>query len=155
MPICEQMMERRVEFHETDRAGMVHYSNYFRYLDTAVGEFFRALAQPGPLTRYWGGTKDEEMDWVYVSASCDFKKPAQFDDLVRIHLGVKRIGNKSLTFAVSFQRAGEEIARGEAVIVCSQGMQGQPRTLPIPPEIRERISVAPWCEEKQPAAPGQ
>ena len=150
MPEYEHVLERRVEFFDTDRAGMVHYSNYFKYLDTAVGEFFRALGLPGPLTQVWGGTKDQELDWPYVSASCDFKKPAQFDDLLRIHIWVKRIGNKSLTFEVSFQKEGDELARAQAVTVCSKGVQGQPRPLSIPDEIRDRICVAPWCAEQAP-----
>ncbi|HWP85451.1 MAG TPA: thioesterase family protein [Terriglobia bacterium] len=144
MTIGELSLQRRVEFHETDRAGLVHFSNYFRFLDTAVGEFFRALKLPGPLTRYWGGTQDDEMDWPYASASCDFKKPLQFDDLLEIHLWVKRIGTKSLTFGVSFRVSGEEVAAGQCVVVCSKGVQGQPRTIEIPAFIRERLCVPSW-----------
>ena len=146
MPIGEQFLQRRVEFHETDRVGMVHFSNYFKYMDTAVGEFFRALDLPGPLTRYWGGTRDEEWDWPYASVSCDFKKPLQFDDLLDIHIFLKRIGTKSLTFGVSFKKDGEEIAQGQMVVVCSQGIQGQPRTLEIPPFFRERLQVPAWVQ---------
>ena len=51
MQIGEWRVERRVEFHETDRVGMVHFSNYFRYMDSAVAEFFRALDLPGPLSQ--------------------------------------------------------------------------------------------------------
>jgi len=145
MPVCELEMKRRVEFNETDRVGMIHFSNYFKYLDTAVGEFFRSLGLPGPLTLYWGGTGENELDWPYVTVTCDFVKPAQFDDLVRVRLGVSKIGNKSLTFEVRFDKDGVEYARGRAVVVCSRGIQGQPKTLPIPPEIRERLALAPWC----------
>jgi len=146
MQIGEWRGERRVEFYETDRAGLVHFSNYFRYLDTAVGEFFRALGLPGPLTRTWGGTQDDELDWPYASVSCDFKKPLAFDDLVQIHLWVKRIGTKSLTFGVSYQIAGAEVAQGHAVVVCSMGVRGQPRTVEIPAMIRERLIVPPWAQ---------
>ena len=143
MPIGEHFLQKRVEFHETDRAGMIHFSNYFKYMDTAVAEFFRALGLPGPLTRYWGGTQDDELDWPYASVSCDFKKPAHFDDLLQIHIWVKRIGNKSLTFGFSFRKESEELAVGQAIVVCSRGVQGQPRTLEIPQEIRERLIVTP------------
>ena len=143
MPIGELTVQRRVEFHDTDRVGMVHFSNYFRYMDTAMGEFFRSLGLPGPLTRYWGGTKDEELDWPYASVSCDFKRPLQFDDVVDIRMWIKRIGTKSLTFGVSFSKNGEELAQGQCVVVCSQGIQGQPRTVEIPAFLRERLAVAP------------
>lgn len=143
--IGELVLHRRVEFHETDRAGLVHFSNYFRYLDTAVGEFFRSLQLPGPLTNYWGGTKDEEMDWPYASVSCDFKKPLHFDEVLEIHLWVSRIGTKSLTFGVIFRVGGTEVAAGQAVVVCSKGVQGQPRTVEIPPMIRERLAIPAWA----------
>jgi len=146
MPIGEYMLQRRVEFHETDRVGMVHFSNYFRYMDTAMGEFFRALKLPGPLTRYWGGTKDEELDWPYVSATCDFKEPLQFDDVVEIRIWVKKIGTKSLTFGISFKKEGVEVAAGRMVVVCSKGIQGHPQTIEIPAFIRERLAVPSWVE---------
>ena len=70
MPIGERFLQRRIEFHEADRVGIIHFSNYFKYADTAVAEFFRSLNLPGPLTRYWGGLQAEGVDWPYVSASC-------------------------------------------------------------------------------------
>ena len=153
MPIGEHFIQRRVEFHETDRVGMLHFANYFRYIDTAVGEFFRTLDLPGPLTRYWGGTQEDELDWPYASVTCEFKKPVQFDDLLRIHLWIQRIGNKSIRFGVSFAREGEEVARGHMTVVCSKGIQGQPRTVEIPSFLRERIAVPAWCQPAEDTGP--
>ena len=154
MPIGEHFTQKRVEFHETDRVGMAHFSNYFRYMDTAVAEFFRALQLPGPLTRYWGGNEDDEMDWPYVNVSCDFKKPAQFDDLIQIHIWVQRIGNKSLTFGISYQKESEELAVGQVTVVCSKGIRGQPKAIEIPPEIRQRIAVPSWYQAGRSPAQG-
>ncbi len=141
MGLSEHRLQRRVEFHETDRVGMVHFSNYFRYMDTAVCEFFRALALPGPLTDYWGGAGENELDWPYASVSCDFKRPLQFDDLVDIHIWVKRVGAKSLTFGISYMVGGAEAAAGQMVVVCSKGIQGHPHTVEIPAVIRERLNI--------------
>ena len=139
-------MQRRVEFHETDRVGMVHFSNYFRYMDTAVCEFFRALQLPGPVSNYWGGNKNNEYDWPYVSVACDFKRPLEFDDLVDIHIWVKRIGTKSLTFGISYQVAGAEVAAGQLTVVCSVGTQGKPQTVEIPQVIRASLVVPAWVQ---------
>ena len=140
--ISEHFMQRRVEFHETDQAGIIHFSNYYKYMDTAVAEFFRALALPGPLTNYWGGNQPDEFDWPYLKASCEFKKPARFDDLLQIRIQVTKIGNSSMNFAISFAREGEEIALGEILVVCCKTIDGLPRSQKIPSEIRERIAVA-------------
>lgn len=146
MPVGEHFLQRRVEFHDTDRVGLVHFSNYFRYMDTAVAEFFRALDLPGPLTNYWGGNKKDEYDWPYVSASCDFKNPLPFDALLDIHIWLKRIGTKSLTFGISYKVGNVEVARGQMVAVCSVGTQDQPHTVEIPAVIRERLAVPSWVE---------
>jgi acyl-CoA thioester hydrolase len=145
MPIGEHFLQRRVEFHETDRVGMVHFSNYFRYMDTAVCEFFRALALPGALTNWWGGNQNDEFDWPYASVSCDFKRPLPFDALLDIHIWLKRIGTKSLTFGISYQVGGVELAAGQMVVVCSIGTQDTPHTVEIPAAIRERLAVPPWA----------
>jgi len=39
----EFKLTRRVEFAETDMAGIMHYSNYFRFMETAEHAFFRSL----------------------------------------------------------------------------------------------------------------
>ena len=142
----EHFLQRRVEFHETDRVGMVHFSNYFRYMDTAVAEFFRALELPGPFTNYWGGNKHDEYDWPYASVTCDFKRPLPFYALLDIHVWLKRIGTKSLTFGISYQVGCMEVARGQMVVVCSIGTQDQPHTVEIPAVIRERLTVPSWVQ---------
>ena len=146
MPLGEHFMQRRVEFHETDRVGMVHFSNYFRYMDTAVCEFFRALQLPGPVTNYWGGNKNDEYDWPYASISCDFKRPVGFDDLLDIHIWVKRIGTKSVTFGISYKVAGAEVAAGQLTVVCSVGTQDRPQTVEIPKIIRDNLFVPAWVQ---------
>lgn len=142
MATSEYLMQRRVEFVDTDQAGIIHFSNYFKYMDTAVAEFFRSLNLPGPLTNYWGGTGANEFDWPYVKVSCEFKKPARFDDWVQIRLAVRKIGNKSMTFDISFRKEGEELARGEILAVCCKTVDGRPKGHDIPQEIRERIAEA-------------
>ena len=142
MPISELFLQRRVEFHETDQAGIIHFSNYFKYMDTAVAEFFRALGLPGPLTKYWGGIREDEIDWPYVRTTCEFRKPARFDDLLQIHIWVKKIGTKSMAFEISFRKGDEELARGEWIVVCCKTVGGQPMGQEIPHNIREKIAVA-------------
>jgi acyl-CoA thioester hydrolase len=146
MPIGEHKMQRRIEFHETDRVGLVHFSNYFRYMDTAVCEFFRSLGLPGPVSNWWGGNKNNEFDWPYATVSCDFKRPLPFDALLDIHIWLKRIGTKSLTFGISFKVGGEELAAGQMVVVCSIGTQDEPHTVEIPSAIRERLAVPAWAQ---------
>ncbi|MEC9055374.1 MAG: hotdog domain-containing protein, partial [Verrucomicrobiota bacterium] len=69
--------QRRVEFHETDLAGLVHFSNFYRYMETAEHEFMRSLGHP-----VHRQMNEIEIGWPRVSASCEFRKPARNDDVL-------------------------------------------------------------------------
>src|SRR5439155_7189320 len=57
---------RRVEFSETDMAGIVHYSNFFRYMEAAETQFFRSLGF-SLMTRQ----VQPPVGWPRVHAECD------------------------------------------------------------------------------------
>ena len=64
---------RRVEFHETDMAGIVHFSNFFRYMEAAEHEFLRSRGLSVVLD--WEG---QRLTFPRVAASCDFRRPLRF-----------------------------------------------------------------------------
>ena len=64
---------RRIEFSETDMAGIVHFSNFFRMMESAEHAFFRSL---GFSVHPEGGTTG----WPRVSATCDYLRPLRFED---------------------------------------------------------------------------
>ena len=86
---------RRVEFSDTDLAGIMHFSNFFRFMETAEHGFFRSLG----LSIFKDKTHPE-VGWPRVHAECDYDAPVTFDDQVEIHLLVK--AKKSKDGIVSF-----------------------------------------------------
>lgn len=76
----EYKTTRRVEFHETDMAGLMHFSNYFRYMETVEQAFLRSLG----FSVFKSG--DPPVSFPRVHAECDYKLPLQFEDEVEIHL---------------------------------------------------------------------
>lgn len=136
---------RRVEFSETDMAGIVHFSNFFRFMETAEHGFYRSLGFSVILDQF-----DPPLGFPRVHASCDYKKPLRFEDEVEIHLLVKEKRSRVLTYFFRFSRlprAGEEkrlVATGQVTIVCvAHHSDGRMEAVPIPPAIAERISPAP------------
>src|SRR5262245_9340224 len=91
---------RRVEFIDTDMAGIVHYSNFARYAEQAESEFFRALK----LTLVGMQPDGTKVGWPRVSCSFSFKAPAYFEDVLEIRITIQRIGVKSLTLNFEFVR---------------------------------------------------
>src|SRR5205807_376444 len=108
---------RRVEFSETDMAGIVHYSNFFKYMETAEHAFFRSLGF-SIVTR----NMESPVGWPRVHAECDFKQPLHFEDEVEIQLLVAEKRSKSLSYIFRFRKINVnpavEVARGKLTVVC-------------------------------------
>jgi len=130
---------RRVEFCETDMAGIVHFSNFYRWMEQAEHEFFRSLS----LKIVHPQTSGEIFGWPRVSASCRFESPAKYEDIIDVRLIVERIGVKSLTFKVSFSTGGRAVASGTMKTVCcvvdhGEGGKGL-RSIEIPSEYTTQL----------------
>ncbi len=135
--------QRRVEFSDTDMAGIMHYSNFFRFMETAEHGFYRALGFSVTMPE-----TNPRLGWPRVHAECDYRRPLRFEDLVEIHLLVAEKKTKALTYQFRFRKldgaAGEEVARGALTIVCvAHRPEGTMSAVPIPAEIAEKIEVAP------------
>lgn len=138
----EFKITRRVEFSETDMAGIVHFSNFFRFMEYAEHAFFRSLGYS-----IHGENEGITIGWPRVSAECEYFQPLYFEDDVQIHLLVADIRTRSIRYEFVFRRAGEpqEIARGRITAVCATKDEGTGKlaSVAIPEGIREKISVAP------------
>ena len=135
--------QRRVEFSDTDMAGIMHYSNFFRFMETAEHGFYRSLGFSVIMRDF-----DPPIGWPRVHAECDYKRPLRFEDLVEVHLLVAEKAKRSLTYLFRFRKLNaepvEEVATGKLTVVCvSHGPGGQMKAVPIPAVIADKIRVAP------------
>ena len=129
---------RRVEFHDTDLAGMMHFTGFFRAMETAEHELLRELG-----LSVIGQDDQGEIGWPRVSASCDFQSPAHFEDILDIEVSVAQLGEKSVTYAFHFTRDGLSLAKGEMASVCCRiRPDAPPSSIPIPEEIAEKLRKA-------------
>ncbi len=133
---------RRVEFAETDMAGIVHFSNFFRMMESAEHAFFRSLG-----FTIHGHADGTTIGWPRVSASCDYRAPLRFEEEVEIHLMVAEVRSRSIRYQFIFRRVadGTEIARGQVAAVCAtvDKTTGKLTPVPIPEPIRAAITAAP------------
>ena len=133
---------KRVEFSETDMAGIVHYSNFFRYMETAEHAFFRSLGFSVVTKQV-----DPPVGWPRVRAECEYKSPLRFEDEVEVHMLGTEKKSKSLTyqFRVRKLNAGPplEVARGAVTVVCVTHAHGKMTATSIPKSIADQIEVAP------------
>jgi YbgC/YbaW family acyl-CoA thioester hydrolase len=134
---------RRVEFFETDLAGIMHFSNFFRFMESAEHAFFRSLGFS--VTQSRDGL---EMCLPRVHAECDYAVPLRFDDEVMVRLLVERKGKRSLTYQFRFSRlngsGSEEVARGRLTVVSvKRQANGTMKAVPLPKVIADKIQQAP------------
>jgi len=105
---------RRVEFADTDMAGLIHFSIFYRYMEEAEHAFLRSLG-----TRVYEPQSDgTTISWPRVSAECTFHSPAYFEDELEVRLSVVRIGRSSLALGYDFWKQDTHIASGSIKTVC-------------------------------------
>jgi len=133
-------MTRRVAFAETDMAGIVHFANFYRYMEEAEHAFFRSVGRSVNERQPDGSI----FGWPRVAASCSFKAPAYYEDLIEVRVVVERVGVKSLTMRYEFFRDETPLAKGSMKIVCCVFRPDKPmESIPIPPEFAAVIEEDP------------
>lgn len=134
MPGPSFIHRHRVSFHETDMAGVVHFSNFFRFVENAEHAFARELQEETgfPLLA-------EGHAWPRVHASCDFQSPARFDDLLEIHLHLDAPGTSSLRYRFEILRDATLLASGKIVVAHIDTLSSPPRATPLPDAIRAAL----------------
>lgn len=143
---AELRRTRRVAFSETDMAGVMHFSNYYRWMEDVEHEFWRSLGEsvvirPEELAELAADPAhaDAHLSWPRVKTGCEYFAPARFEDDVELSFRVLNVGDKSYTFEVEFFHAGRRIARGETTAVCCTMKGGTFRSMAIPARIREKL----------------
>jgi acyl-CoA thioester hydrolase len=128
---------RRVEFRDTDAAGIAHFSAFFFYMESVEHEFLRSLG-----LSVLGEDEIGPISWPRVSASCDYQSAVRFEDVLDISLRVARLGEKSVTYEFDFVCAGRQIATGKTVAVCCRFPPGgSPESVPIPATIAAKLGT--------------
>jgi acyl-CoA thioester hydrolase len=127
---------RRIEFVDTDMAGIVHFSNFFRFMEAAEVDFLRSLG----LSVSMRTPEGQWLGFPRVSASCDFVRPAKFLDVIDVTVRVANIGLKSVSYQFEFAHDSHLIARGEITAVCCRTTsEHQLESIAIPPDIRQKL----------------
>src|SRR5882757_9020656 len=112
---------RFVEFGDTDMAGIVHFANFFRFMEAAEHAFLRSLGL-SVVMEIDGG----KYGLPRVSASCDYLKPARFGEELTIEIAVVKVGRSSVSYAFDFTRDDEPISRGKVTAVFCRFAEGRP-----------------------------
>ncbi len=135
--LSEFRLKRRVQFYETDAAGLVHFSNYLRYMEEAEHALWRAAGLSiSPLGSEYG--------WPRVAVSCEYKSPLHFEDEFEVCIRIVSMTEKSLRYACMLTSGQTLVATMSMTAVCVAHSPDQPlRAVAMPPVIHERFQVSP------------
>jgi 4-hydroxybenzoyl-CoA thioesterase/acyl-CoA thioester hydrolase len=134
---AEYRTTRRVEWADTDTAGIIHFSRYFCFMEEVEHEFLRSVGLSCMME-----IDGVRITWPRVNASCRYIRPVRFEDVLDVQLAVQRIGQKSVTFDFAFSHNGTEVARGQVVTACCRIDNGHLTGILIPPRIRTMFEAA-------------
>ena len=133
----EFSITRRVQFAETDMAGIVHFANYFRMMEEVEHAFFRSVGLSVSMQH-----DGLHVGWPRVAAGCEYFGPIRFEDEVELRLRVVKVGDKSFNYEVDFVVSGRRAAVGKITSVCCAiEPGGAMRSIPIPPALREKLTA--------------
>ncbi|MBQ3123130.1 MAG: acyl-CoA thioesterase [Firmicutes bacterium] len=115
---------RKVQYHETDKMGITHHSNYIRWMEEARVFFMDEVGY---------GYKKMEEDGVVspvIAIDCQYKTPTTFDDIVRIDVGVAEFRGVKLVMKYEMRndKTGDVVLVGKSEH-CFLGEDGKPVAL--------------------------
>jgi acyl-CoA thioester hydrolase len=132
----EYRLRRRVNFYETDCAGIVHFSWFFRYLEEAEHAMWRAAGLSIAAAAAGVG-------FPRVNASFDYHRPLRFEDEFDVLVRVAAIGQSSMRYHCLISMGGARVATGTTTVVCVVRAGDGFKAAPFPPEVISRFEVAP------------
>ena len=128
----------RVQFADTDMAGIMHFANFFRYMEETEHAFLRSLDLSVNVVH-----EGIHVTWPRVHAECDYRAPLRFEDEFDVVLTIREKREKALIFDFSFLTAESEteVAAGSITAVCvaHDKIAGTMKAIPIPAFIGERL----------------
>jgi acyl-CoA thioester hydrolase len=130
---AEFCVRRRVAFAETDVAGLVHFSNFFRYFEDAEHALWREAGLSIHAER-------SPVGWPRVSASCEFHRPLKFEQEFDVTVRITEMTKRTLAYTGEITRNGDRIASGSWKIACvSRLSDGTIKSADIPSNVADRL----------------
>jgi acyl-CoA thioester hydrolase len=128
----EFRLRRRVQFYETDVAGIVHFSWFFRYMEEAEHAMWRSA---GLSIHPPAG----DIGWPRIAASFDFRRALRFEDEFEIVIRIAELGQRTIRYECALEKDGDTIASGTMTIACVRKLPDRMQSTEIPEAIASRL----------------
>jgi acyl-CoA thioester hydrolase len=123
LPLVTGEIEIRVRYAETDRMGLLHHANYLVYFEQGRTELLR------PMGKSYKELEDAGFFLVLHKIDVRYRRPARYDDLVRLRTSVSRVTPVRIEHRYELFRDAELLADGGSTLACVD-KDGQLQPLP-------------------------
>ncbi len=120
--------EIRVRYAETDAMGYLHHSNYLTYFEIGRTELFRSGGGS------YRAVEEGGLFLVVVKVSVNFRRPARYDDLLRLKTSITRITPARIEHEYELYRGDELLTTGNSTLAC---VNGDGKAVALPDELLE------------------
>ncbi len=127
------VVEVRARYAETDQMGVVHHANYLVWCELGRTAFMREQGLS------YRTLEAEGLRLPVARASLRFRRPARYDDLIRIRSWVRQCGSRLIEFGNAIESADDDLLLATAQITLMAVDHAHGATT-IPTEIRERLA---------------
>jgi len=108
----EMDLEIRVRYQETDAMGVLHHANYFTYFEMGRTELLRTTG------RTYREIEESGILMVIVKIGCNYKRPARYDDVLRLRTTTVRVGAAKIEHEYQMFRGEELLCEGHSTLAC-------------------------------------
>jgi YbgC/YbaW family acyl-CoA thioester hydrolase len=127
---------RRVQFAETDLAGIVHFSWHFRYMEEAEHALWRAAGLSI-------APRKATIGWPRVAAAFDYKSPLRFEDEFCVAVRISAVSRRTLQYGCVLRREDTIIGHGLLTVACvTKSEDGTIRSVDLPEGLADRLRAA-------------
>ena len=101
--------ERKINYYETDRMGIVHHSNYIRFLEETRCYCLEKIDMP------FGSLEAEGITIPVLAVNCEYKKHVTFGDTIIIKMFTKDYNGVRMTigYEITEKETGDLVAKAE------------------------------------------
>lgn len=102
---------RKVAYHETDKMGVTHHSNYVKWLEEARIDFLDKIGCG------YSVVEKEGIVSPVISVECKYKHPTTFDDVVMIDVSIKEYKGVKLVleYKITNEKTGDLVLTGKTM----------------------------------------
>ncbi|MGI9626454.1 MAG: acyl-CoA thioesterase [Longimicrobiales bacterium] len=134
----------RVEFADTDAAGLAHFTAFFRWMEVTEHAFYRSLGGAA-----FERTPEGDFGMPRIQATCEYLRPLTFGDEALARLVVKSKSGKKIEYEFTFYLGPETpaeddaVARGTMTVVSAMRKgSGRFRSCTLPKSLLQSIEAA-------------